>query len=75
MICYRDMTFCSNGDKCDMASKCRRDMTPQDRARAESMGIPVSVAAFYKEGKECSMFWARPISYVEETKYAPKNAR
>ena len=47
MICYRDMTFCKDTDKCVTPdSECHRIFTDDDYERVMQMEIPVAWASF-----------------------------
>lgn len=55
MMTYRDMTFCS-GDGCLQFSKCFRALTPEVKAKAKKIGLPVCQFSNPKE-LEC---WLDP---------------
>ena len=47
MICYRDMTFCSDKPICDTTdSECGRRFTDEDKRKAIQMDMPVAYGSF-----------------------------
>lgn len=59
MICYRDMTFCADDDKCG-EKFCSRRLTADDEAKAAKMGIPVAFANF---SSTCKFY--KPVGKVQ----------
>jgi len=45
MMCYRDMSFCSDQDQC-ATSKCNRRFTDDDRNKAMNFDMPVAWMSF-----------------------------
>jgi hypothetical protein len=43
MLCYKDKTFCSDNIK---NHTCNRELTEEDRANAEKLGLPVAYGSF-----------------------------
>ncbi len=43
MICYRDMTFCISED---CKNECGRQLTKEDREKADKIGLPIAVSKF-----------------------------
>ena len=48
MICYRDMSFCSQDAICGNTD-CYRKRTEEDYQRAEEMGLPFGLMNFLNE--------------------------
>lgn len=46
MICYRDMSFCTDAEHCPVAETCDRYLSPAHEARANSLGLPVAFMTF-----------------------------
>lgn len=46
MICYQDKTFCSDNVK---LHTCHRELTEEDRLRAEELGLPIAYGSFCKD--------------------------
>lgn len=42
MLCYKDMTFCKFYTECEKGAGCFRALTPDVRARAKSIDLPIS---------------------------------
>lgn len=42
MICYRDKTWCTWYKDCADRQMCDRVLTPEERAKAESLNLPIS---------------------------------
>lgn len=48
MICYRDKTFC--GDQVEEHT-CGREITNEDKDKAEELGLPIAYGSFCKHEK------------------------
>lgn len=66
MICYRDRTFCiSEGCK----NECGRQLTKEDRKKADKMQLPIAVAKFCEKsvdtfnGKENKAVWLKVLVF------------
>ena len=50
MICYRDMTFCSDAEQCANREDCPRWFSPPEKAKADkwwgAQGAPVAFGSF-----------------------------
>lgn len=57
MICYRDMVFCSDADKCGNADTCQCYFSELERDRAERWwGNDGALVAFQSFKDDCESF-------------------
>lgn len=46
MICYRDMTFCQEWERCKKGKSCERRFTKKDDKKAKKLGFGVCWGSF-----------------------------
>ena len=46
MICYKDMTFCSNVGECKNGETCHRNLTEEEEERAYALDLAIAIASF-----------------------------
>lgn len=46
MICYRDMTFCTDSMQCANSGNCFRNYSELDKKRAMEMKLPIALGSF-----------------------------
>lgn len=46
MLCYKDRTFCADEVE---THTCGRELTEEDKKRAEELGLPIAYGSFCKQ--------------------------